>query len=372
MIGSANCASSAMLAALLCRKSEQSAHHYGAYFALPEQRMLGMSIHSNTRERFISMSHSQSRQRFSRYLLIPILTLSFSLSACGEVDADRGPEQGLSESALAQACEADSVFASANGHAQGASMKAVLMASFEAAKNNDLDAFMAIAASPYIQHSPDLPDGWKPVWDLLKDRPAGFSSTQMRWLGDKGFLDNGNYLVMFRQVDRGDGTGPSKIVDIMRFDDEGKYAEHWDIRQPLAAESSHESSETQSAQRFLDAPVEYDLETEEANKQTAIRFLNTAFNDGARDVALKQFAASDIIQHAAPSSDEVQSMRCYDIQRVVAQNDLVVVHSKVTGSAGVDAVVDIMRIRDGKLVEHWDVIQPAPAAEDMPHKNGMF
>ncbi|EOD70308.1 nuclear transport factor 2 family protein [Amycolatopsis vancoresmycina] len=42
------------------------------------------------------------------------------------------------------------------------------------------------------------------------------------------------------------------------------------------------------------------------------------------------------------------------IQHVVAEDDLVVVHLRV----GDTAVVDILRVEDGLLVEHWDVKQP--------------
>jgi predicted SnoaL-like aldol condensation-catalyzing enzyme len=60
------------------------------------------------------------------------------------------------------------------------------------------------------------------------------------------------------------------------------------------------------------------------------------------------------------------------IKRVIAEGDLVAVHHHVrqhpddTGFA----VVDIFRVDDGKLIEHWDVIQPVPtrAAND----NTMF
>lgn len=57
---------------------------------------------------------------------------------------------------------------------------------------------------------------------------------------------------------------------------------------------------------------------------------------------------------------------------MLAQNDIVVVYSKVTSDQGISAVVDMLRVRDGKLVEHWDVVQPVPANKDMPHDNGMF
>jgi predicted SnoaL-like aldol condensation-catalyzing enzyme len=63
---------------------------------------------------------------------------------------------------------------------------------------------------------------------------------------------------------------------------------------------------------------------------------------------------------------------CLDIKRVIVEGDLVVTHSHIRMSpadAGT-AVADIYRLEDGKIVEHWDVLQPVPptAAND----NTMF
>lgn len=284
---------------------------------------------------------------------------------------------------ISTSCSVDDSYVTNSGHAQGDRSRATLAEMFKAAATNDYSAFMAIAADPYIQHSPDLADGWEPVWDLLMNRPAGFSTRQMQWLGKDGFLDNGDFLVMFREVDRGDGTGPSKIVDLLRFDENGKYAEHWDIRQPLSNETASGRNETDAASVFINNPVTYSEQIEEANKQVAATFLNLAFNEGNLNVALEEYVDENYIQHNPFIADGIEPVRqafesgniptlCYDIQHIFAQNDLVVVHSKVTSTDGDSAVVDLLRIRDGKLVEHWYVVQPVPPDNEMPHSNDMF
>lgn len=291
--------------------------------------------------------------------------------------------QDANQVEIPENCSVEDSYVSISGHAQRDRSQATLGKAFKAAANNDYDAFIAIAADPYIQHSPDLADGWEPVWELLINRPADFSSRQMQWLGKDGFLDNGNFLIMFREVNRADGTPPSKIVDLMRFDENGKYAEHWDIRQPLSNETASGRSETGTASVFIDNPVIYSEQVEEANKEVAATFLNLAFNQGKLNRALAEYVDENYIQHNPLIADGIEPIKqafesgsipslCYDIQHIFAQNDLVVVHSKVTSTAGVSAVVDILRVRDGKLVEHWDVVQQVPPDNEMPHRNGMF
>lgn len=60
------------------------------------------------------------------------------------------------------------------------------------------------------------------------------------------------------------------------------------------------------------------------------------------------------------------------IKRVIADDDHVAVHLHVL-PAGDDrgiAIVDLVRVEDGLIVEHWDVKQPVPDAAEVP--NGMF
>jgi predicted SnoaL-like aldol condensation-catalyzing enzyme len=62
----------------------------------------------------------------------------------------------------------------------------------------------------------------------------------------------------------------------------------------------------------------------------------------------------------------------YSIKRVMADGNLVAVHSHGSFSAedrGI-AVVDILRVEGCKVVEHWDVVQPVP--EKAANSNGMF
>ncbi|NUS94416.1 MAG: SnoaL-like domain-containing protein [Nocardia sp.] len=61
-----------------------------------------------------------------------------------------------------------------------------------------------------------------------------------------------------------------------------------------------------------------------------------------------------------------------DLKRVVAEDDHVMLHYHMVppGDGRGIAVVDIWRMVDGQIVEHWDVVQPVPDPGEIP--NGMF
>jgi predicted SnoaL-like aldol condensation-catalyzing enzyme len=63
----------------------------------------------------------------------------------------------------------------------------------------------------------------------------------------------------------------------------------------------------------------------------------------------------------------------YEMGMVVAEGDLVMIHGRYTSWAPKPVVaVDIFRIVDGKLVEHWDVMQEEVLAEKSVNGNPMF
>jgi predicted SnoaL-like aldol condensation-catalyzing enzyme len=93
---------------------------------------------------------------------------------------------------------------------------------------------------------------------------------------------------------------------------------------------------------------------------------------------LRPFIRSDFVEHSPgnPSGrDEFLAFLAaspvakakLDLRRLIADETHVAVHYRmVIPEAGVDqAVIDIWRLEDGQIVEHWDVVQPVPAGADM-------
>lgn len=79
-------------------------------------------------------------------------------------------------------------------------------------------------------------------------------------------------------------------------------------------------------------------------------------------------ALMDFLDGARRDSPEART----EIKRVFADGDHVIfhVHVRLRPDDPGFAVVDIFRLQDGLIAEHWDVIQPIP--RDLPNKNGMF
>jgi predicted SnoaL-like aldol condensation-catalyzing enzyme len=123
----------------------------------------------------------------------------------------------------------------------------------------------------------------------------------------------------------------------------------------------------------------------EQNKQAVVDFLQASFVDGEPEQAVARHVGDRYIQHnplvpdgAEPFVGFVHWLRGqhpelqFEIKHVVADGDLVVTHSHMSGSPSElgQAVADVFRVENGKLVEHWDVIQEVPA--ESRNDNGMF
>jgi predicted SnoaL-like aldol condensation-catalyzing enzyme len=122
----------------------------------------------------------------------------------------------------------------------------------------------------------------------------------------------------------------------------------------------------------------------EANKKAVLEFYDKALNQKDFDAAAKYFGPR-YIQHNPGAPDGIDGFKAFialrkekfpnargEIKRVFADGDYVILHVHATrelGERGV-AVVDIFRLENGKIVEHWDVVQPVP--EKTANNNGMF
>ena len=122
----------------------------------------------------------------------------------------------------------------------------------------------------------------------------------------------------------------------------------------------------------------------ELNKKLVIAFYQKLIGD--KDAAAaRRYMGENYRQHSPYARDGfegvaefVESFKAmapnhrYEIKKVIAEDDFVVLH--LHGISGMhpngEQVVDFFRLKDGKVVEHWDVIQAIPETSENP--NGIF
>jgi len=122
---------------------------------------------------------------------------------------------------------------------------------------------------------------------------------------------------------------------------------------------------------------------ESRNKELVLKAFETLFNK--RDyIAAERFWSAEYIQHSAhiePGRDGLFNLiksspptLKYEPGVIVAEGDFVIIHGRFSGM-GRPAnwiAADILRIKDGILVEHWDVLQDEATKEQSKSGNPMF
>ena len=122
----------------------------------------------------------------------------------------------------------------------------------------------------------------------------------------------------------------------------------------------------------------------EANKSTVRALYEAALNKKDFAEAAK-YLGPKYIQHNPGAADGPEGLEGFigflrekfpdnhsEIKRIFAYGDYVIGHVHAVREPGTrgNAIVDIFRLEDGKVVEHWDVVQPIP--EKAANSNGMF
>jgi predicted SnoaL-like aldol condensation-catalyzing enzyme len=123
--------------------------------------------------------------------------------------------------------------------------------------------------------------------------------------------------------------------------------------------------------------------TAEQNKALVLKAFDTLFNKREYEVAERSWSP-DYIQHSAhiePGREGlfnlIKSLPAtlrYEAGVILAEGDFVIVHGRFSGFGAPASWIaaDIVRIQDGVLVEHWDVIQDEATEEQSKSKAPMF
>ena len=245
-----------------------------------------------------------------------------------------------------------------------------------AVMKGDAATLRELANADYIQHNPFVPTGLEPFIGLMPVlQQAGTTAENVRMFAD------GDYVFMHNLWHNAQPFGAAEMVafDIIRVDEHGKVAEHWDAMAPRV-------EQTASGRTQTDGPVApKDLDQTEANKALAKAMVEDLLM-GKNPAKIGEYISAERYhQHNPQIKDGLAGLgeavaqltaqgnmfRYTRIHKVLGEGDFVLVVSEGQWSGATHAFYDLLRFEDGKAVEHWDVIQPVPT-EGLAHGNGMF
>ena len=193
-------------------------------------------------------------------------------------------------------------------------------------------------------------------------------------------FEDGDY-VFLQTVYNFAGAGEQVAFDIFRFDEDGEIAEHWDNLAPLA-EQPNPSGRTQ-----IDGAMELaDLDKTEENRQLVKNFLYDVMQGHSPDKTAGYFDGDTYLQHNTAIADGVSGLNAalsalaqqgiqmiYDeTHMVLAQGNYVLAVSEGTYGGAPTSYYDLWRVENGKIAEHWDVMETIADQSTWQNDNGKF
>lgn len=290
--------------------------------------------------------------------LVVTMTLAGLLSACASTQSTQtaGPPQTQRSTTMN------------TKETVGAFLGAVL--------KNDPATMRQLANADYVQHNPFVPTGLEPFIQMLPIlQKNGTTPDNIRMFQD------GNYVFMHNIWHNAQPFGAAEMVafDIIRVDDHGKVAEHWDAMTALV-------KQTASGRTQTDGPVKStDLDKTEANKALARAMVEDVLMGKNPGKIGEYISAEKFHQHNPQIKDGLAGLgeavanltsqnnmfKYTKIHKVLGEGDFVLVVSEGQWNGTSNAFYDLLRFENGKAVEHWDVIQPVPV-KDLANGNTMF
>lgn len=231
-----------------------------------------------------------------------------------------------------------------------------------------------INAESYTQHNLGVADGL-----------AGFGAAlaqlanypEMARVNTVRVFADGDYVVAHTDYNF---FGPKIGFDIFRFDD-GKIVEHWDNLQ-TTPESANPSGHT-----MVDGTTEIvDVEKTEENKQIAENFVKDVLMGQHPEKLAEYFDGNNYIQHNPGIADGLDGLGAalanmaqagiemkYDtLHKVLGKGNFVLTVSEGYLGGVHTSYYDLFRIENGKIAEHWDVIESILPEGQRANGNGKF
>jgi len=222
----------------------------------------------------------------------------------------------------------------------------------------------------YIEHDVDVEDG---KMALLNRVDMGLKAVEIARL----FQDN-QYVVSHTLLVTNDDQ---RLVsfDIFKFNNDSLITEHWN-------NVTAETDPTPSGHTQLDGPTVPDNSDTEEAKKSAKSAVQKALVGGPHMDKLDEVFGIEYIQHHVGVPDGIDTVKkalpmlvkagkasiYNEIHMVLGKGNLVLVVSDGTQAGQAIAFYDLFRVDSGKVVEHWDIVNPIPDKSQQKNRHGKF
>ena len=241
---------------------------------------------------------------------------------------------------------------------------------------NDPITMRNLANDNYIQHNPFIPTGLEPFIQMLPVlQDNGTTAENIRMFQD------GDYVFMHNQWKNAKPFGADEMVsfDIIRLDDNGKVAEHWDAMTAVV-------NKTASGRTQTDGPTKStDLDKTAENKVLAQSMVEDILMGKNPTKITDYISTEQYDQHNPDIKDGLDGIveavqyltaqnnmfKYTKIHKVLGEGNFVLTVSEGEWNGTTNVFYDLLRFENGKAVEHWDVIQEIPT-KNLANNNGMF
>lgn len=240
----------------------------------------------------------------------------------------------------------------------------------------DTEKAASLLAEGYIQHNLAYGTGR----DAFVGSVQYLASAPVKTMVDNIRAYEDGDKVFLQTVYNFAGAGKQVAFDIFRFDSEGKIAEHWDNLAALAEPnpSGHTQIDNVSAVK--------DLDKTEENRQLVKGFLYDVLQGNNAAKTPDYFEGDVYIQHNTGIADGLSGLGAalealanqgiqmiYDkVHQVLAQGNYVLAVSEGTFGGVPTSYYNLWRVENGKIAEHWDVMETIADEAAWQNNNGKF
>lgn len=301
-------------------------------------------------------------------LILALAMIGTALAGCGSDQSDRSSatESTTPPTDSSQPDSSDSV---EQRHIDAA---LALIGSFA---SGDTSVAENTLTEGYIQHNLAYGTGRDAFIGLVAYLASAETKTTVKSIRA---LADGDY-VFLQTLYNFAGAGDQVAFDIFRFEDD-KIAEHWDNLAAVAEANPSGHTQTDGAMEITD------LDKTEENRKLVENFLYDVMQGNNLAKTPDYFDGDAYIQHNTAIADGVSGLNealgalaeagiemIYDdVHMVLAQGNYVLAVSEGTYGGAPTSYYDLWRVENGKIAEHWDVMETIAEESTWANQNGKF